>query len=1405
MKPYCFLVEKSCLYAYICRLIYTAAFLCGMFSYGFAQSSKAIFKHLTINEGLSQNTVYCILQDHEGYIWIGTEDGLNKYDGYEFTIYKHDVNDRNSLSNSQINALLEDDKGNLWIGTSDGINLYNRKHNHFSHIYTISKKTSEANDYITAFIQDKRGNMWIATYDGLKLYNPANKTFVKYPTGNNEPDNQSKKVQTIFEGNNGILWVGTNKGLRLFDTYKRRFIPEPAILENNTVLKGSGIRAINRDKKGTYWIATETAGVFRYDPTYQTCVNYRQQSNNPNSLLSDIVRDIFIVDDNEIWMGTREGLSVLKDGRFNNYKYDKYDPDALSHNSVRYIMKDKSGNMWLGTFAGGVNIFYAGSNNFIHLAEAIGIRPGLNHRVVSSMLNNGNGTFWVGTEGGGLNYIDRKSNLYQSYPILDEQKNLISNNVKSLCKDKNGNIWVGTFDGLANFNVKSHAVTVYRSLSTNPNPGENQIYALSATADGGVWIGTNGAGLQFIDNNGKLTSYTHNSKDVHSISSNNISAILKDVNHNGYWIGTQRGINYFDLKTQKFIQYKYNEADRFSLKYNSVLTLFIDLKQRLWIGTEGGGLTYLDRKTNRFYAIGGKEELANDVVHAINEDQRGNLWLSTNKGLSKIKFKQFSLPFKGSDLMISNYSVTDGLQSNQFSSNSTAKDDNGALLFGGINGISYFDPYKITVNTFKPPVVFTDFLIRNKPVSSGDEESPLKNQINETNEITLTHDQGFISFKFAALNYINPDKNQYAYKMEGFRGDEDWHYVGNQRIATYTNLNAGTYVFKVKAANNDGLWNNSIKSIKLIVLPPWWKTWWAYLIYAFIISTLLYAFYYYSLKTARLKNELVFEQLSHEKDQELSQRKLTFFTNISHEIKTPLTLILAPLEKLVSMNEGNNKIQNQLMLMQRNGERLIRLINQLLDFRKFESGNMNLQAAEGNIVRFVNEIFIAFEAYAQSKKISFKFNSKQEEIKVFFDRDKLEKILYNLLSNALKFTHENGKIILNIKTDKDYVFINVEDNGQGIPEQNIDKIFECFNHFSDPRFSVHGTGIGLSFSKGLVELHHGELTVKSSVAAENGSGYTCFTVKLPLGSAHLKAAEINPDFKDSENIAQYYKLGLNTEQPLIYTAEPDTDSTDKPIMLVVEDNADVLNFIAYTFMNNYKVYTAPDGLKGWEIAVEIIPDIIISDVMMPQMNGTMLCNKIKSDIRTSHIPVVLLSARTPLIFKIEGLETSADDYITKPFSVNILEARVRNLVESRKKLRDRYRKEISLQPQNVAITSPDEKFLSKVMNFIEANIAEPTLTVEELGKEIGMSRATLYRKMKALTNQTAIEFIRGVRIKRAAQLLEQNKFNVSEVAYMVGFMDVDYFRKCFKEQFGYTPKEYTHYSNNSAGFKQGSV
>lgn len=576
----------------------------------------------------------------------------------------------------------------------------------------------------------------------------------------------------------------------------------------------------------------------------------------------------------------------------------------------------------------------------------------------------------------------------------------------------------------------------------------------------------------------------------------------------------------------------------------------------------------------------------------------------------------------------------------------------------------------------------------------------------------------------------------------------------------------------------------------------------AYTIYALFVIFLLYIFYNFSQKNAKLKNKLLFDQMAHEKEQELNQQKLRFFTNISHEIKTPLTLILAPLDKLIKMNEGNNRIANQLMLMQRNGDRLIRLINQLLDFRKFETGNVKLAAAEGDIVKFTKEVFIAFEVYTHQKSLDMQFSSEKEQIMVWFDRDKLEKILYNLLSNAIKFTPEGGHIAVNIKLgynqevvyDLDqpsHVISEIVDNGLGISSENIGKIFDRYNHFDSSDTNLFGTGIGLSYSKGLVELHHGQLSVISQRASGGNNGHTCFTIKLPLGREHLAEDEVIFDFKSSDDIQHYKEDLYHPELNSPAKKEVVLGNTDNkaPVMLVVEDNLDVRKLVAGNFTDDFEIHEAEDGEQGLMLAREVIPDIIISDVMMPRMSGIAFCKEIKSDYRTSHIPVILLTARTPLIFKLEGLEIGADDYITKPFNLHFLEARVWNLLASRQKLKERYRKEFFLQPKDVAINSPDEMFLEKVIKFIEDNLAEPALNVEELGREIGMSRITLYRKIKGLTGQTVVEFIRSFRLKRAAQLLAQNHLQVNEISYMVGFQDVDYFRKCFKEQFGYTPTQ----------------
>lgn len=1348
-----------------------------------AQTTPVNFKHLTINDGLSQNTVFSIYQDDKGFIWFGTEDGLNRFDGYEFKVYKNEPNQPNSLQNNQVNVITEDAHKQLIVGTAGGLSFFNRETESFENIVVPRKeKDLQSSNFVTSLAFNK-DEMWVGTYDGLKLYDLRTKKFREdiLPKGFN-----AANVLALYKDKVGKLWISYRNGLKCLDLNRRSTVDLPSSLAIALAKSPSTVRVIKQDRHGDFWFGTEQSGLFYLNLQQNSCTNFRYDPNNANSLPINVVRDLYFNSDGTLWIGTRKGLCVFDQQKkqFTTYTTNKYDRGSLSHRSILKILPDKQGNIWIGTYAGGINIFNRANLNFALIGEQMGSRAGLTNAVVSSILHDEKNALWIGTEGGGLNYLNREEQIFTAYNLKNE--NVISENIiKSLEKDQKGNIWIGAFDGLSYFNTTTKTQTVYPIKKDPAFRGRSQIYSLLADGNG-LWVGTNGGGLMYINPAKKEEKiFVANANNKNSLIGNNVTALVKDKLGN-LWIGTLQGLCYFNFKTQQFNRFVRITNGNFSLTANNITCLFIDSQNRFWIGTRGGGLNRYDRAKNRFYHYTEKEGLSNNVIRAINEDGKGRIWLSSNKGITVFNPSSTKLSFQ-------NYSVIDGLQSNQFLSNATDRLSSGELLFGGINGVSTFFPEQIVVNKNVAPVVFTDFLINNKPIDFTKEDSPIKKNVDEVRNITLPYDQAYITIKFAMLNYLNTAKNSYAYKLQGF-GNDDWHNVKDQRSATYTNLDAGKYVFMVKAANGDGVWNTKIDQIFIQVLPPWHKTWWAYLIYLLVIAGLLYLFYYFSYKTAKLKNELDFEQLSHEKDQELSQRKLTFFTHISHEIKTPLTLILSPIEKLIN-TVLDQKIQQQLKLIYRNGERLMRLTNQLLDYRKFETGNMKLQAAEGNMVRFVKEIMVAFQAYAASKKIEFKLITTQKSIRVWFDRDKMEKVMYNLISNALKFTPSGGIIILRLTeaTDQTEIKIAVEDNGIGISPEILPTIFDQFQHYNTNGTNNEGTGLGLSFSKGLVAMHHGKIEVSSEL-----DGATIFTVHLPLGNAHLSKEEIIENYNDSEDIRIYSKAEkINLSESSIVKKQQvlSANLSQRLIMLVVEDNAEVLQFVGSHFAEDFDVILASDGLEGWDRAISALPDIIISDVMMPNLTGTELCEKIKNDPRTSHIPMILLTARETLLYKIEGLETGADDYIVKPFNLKHLEVRIWNLLESRIKLREKYSRDLTLQPVNIAITSIDEKFLEKTMRYIETNMAEESLTVEGLSKEIGMSKATLYRKLKALTNQNTNEFIRTVRLNRAAQLLKQQKLNVSEIAYLVGFNDQDYFRKCFKEQFGCTPKAFATKDN----------
>lgn len=1353
-----------------------------------AQVNNPRFKHLGIADGLSQSSVYCMYQDKKGFVWIGTTYGLSRYDGYEFKHFKYQKENPHSISSNELIALAEDDAGNLLVGTAAGLDIFDRKKERFDKILLSGQQSAVG--FVRTIYKDSREYIWAGTEKGLLQYDPSARSLK--PVALNTLAGVHV-ASAISEDAEHVLWIGYGNTIVRYDPATQKLLPLPRSLQQNPYFTRSAVYIIKHDAAQNVWIGTERDGLIVLYDKGQRCVNYRADT-RPVPLNNDMVRAIGFEKENT-WIGTRNGLYIINEkGEITRHlQVDKYDPASLSGNSIMCFMNDNAGSTWVGTFAGGISINQPGNDNFSYIRERLDQKLGLNNKVVSRIVEDKQQNLLIATEGGGLNFFDRKKNDYHYIHVSPNSDHLINQEiVKTIQLDEKDNAWIGTLEGLFYYD-RSSGITRRYPLSTSAQTIlEEQVYALAKDEDG-LWIGSKG-GLLYLRKDGLISRYKHDPREPLSLVSNSINAILKDA-YGGVWVGTENGLSYLKKGADRFVNYL--AEDPGSLNGNSILCIFEDVNGVIWAGTRGAGIKLFNRQENRFYTIDAGNGLPDNIVHGIVQDRQGSLWISFNQSIAKIVLKKKIPPFDPGDVQVTNYSVNNGLGSNEFLT-ATCNTTAGEIMFGGVNGIVSFQPEKMVLNKIKPPVVLTDLLIKNTPAVIDGDHSPLTESVTYAKEITLTHEQAYFTLRFAALNYINSRTNQYAYMLEGLSGEKDWNYVGNQQSATYTNLDAGTYTFKVKAANNDGLWNNAYTTLRIRVLPPIWKTWYAYLLYTAIIGALLYLFYAYSIKTDRLKNDLQMQQLNREKDQELIQRKLSFFTNISHEIKTPLTLILAPMEKLVTLVQGNTKALSQLTMMQRNGERLLRLTNQLLDFRKLESGDMQLQVQENDIVYFVKEIVSSFEVYAQHRDVQLSCETAGEKIMAWFDEDKLEKILFNLLSNALKFTPPGGKVTLSLEKTNDEVVLSVKDNGNGISADHLEKIFQPFYHYNDTGARIDGTGIGLAFTKALAELHHGTIMVDSTTASASGTGgSTCFTVTFPSERARYADAEIHEMNAKAERLSYQPVIPLRLTGDEQGEQEPVAgEMEDKPVMLIVEDNPEVLSFMTTHFGTTYLVHVAANGKEGWEAAVKLIPDIIISDVMMPEMNGTELCRELKTDPRTSHIPVILLTARTPLAYRVEGFETGADDYITKPFSLALLQVRVNNLLTSRKLLRERYRKDITLQPTNIAITPADELFLGKVMQFIDDNIMEPSLNVEELGREVSMSRVTLYRKIKALTSQSTIEFIRSVRLKKAAQFLKTKEYTVNEVAYMVGFSDVDYFRKWFKQEFGRTPKEFASDQKN---------
>lgn len=1336
-----------------------------------AQIRHSYFNNYTIRDGLTDNIIHCIYQDSRGWMWLGSSFGLVRFDGYSFKKFDIGTQECDILSKSLVRTIIEDKNKDIWIGTENqGIFIYNRESCSLKQIMKRGKYTELCSNSIWSIVEDSEGFLWIATERGLNRFDPENKSFTEYTsTTQGEFRLKDDFVRVLRIDHNGNLWIGTNQGITLFD-FKRN-TSQHYFARTPTEKRENEIWEIFEDSKNQIWAGTYLGGMKRLNVVTNEFEEVVLEKNNERATT---VRSIVQDKEGNYWVATRGGLYQMqaRDQKVTHYEHIDLDDNSLGHNSVIKLIIDKKGDLWAGT-RDGISYLNFSKQAFGNLPGGKNYGYTLNNSEIYLLWEGFDNDLWIGTESGGINIYNYTTNKV-SY--ITREDGLTNNCIKAICNSQDGNLLIGTYLG----------------------------------------------GLNILDlKSGRIEHLLHSPYDTTSISSNDVWAILRD-SRDLIWVGTASGLDLFDPKTKTFRHFgeKYNVSNVLMVYEDSRGRIWVysenlkltmidtdgkirdfpyasramcdDSDHNLWIGTLGNGLLKLDPETNETKIYTVDDGLCNNIIYGIINVENRYLWLSTINGISR--FDMQKQEFK-------NYFHNDGLLNSQYNYGAFLKENDGTLVFGGGKGVDFIYLEKLDENRFEPPIVFTDFRVFNEqvPLKPGENEvNTLSNLISETKQIVLDYDQNMLSFEFAALNYANSNKNEYQYKLEGF--DRGWNKIGNERRATYTNLDPGEYTLRVIGSNNDGLYNMEGATMSVIILPPYWKTWWFKLIILLILILLCFAVYVVISNREKLKSQLLFERQSTRKMQELDRLKHQFFMNISHEIRTPLSLISGPVEKLLQLESEHSERKSLLEIIQRNTLNLKKLINQLLDYRKLETGNIKLQLKQGNISRFISEIYQSFTSLAIERKIDFTFKSIAENIESYFDPDIIEKALNNLLSNAFKYTQEGGKIDLTVSlifaddidenknykpafdkellTYKQYLQIVVHDNGIGIPGEQQDKIFNRFIQLNHDVVSRRGgTGIGLSLAKELVKIHDGHIRVKSK---ENKGSR--FTILIPF-------IEENPELIKADDNPPVSDMHETTDIPQQDRSLPKVDS-HQPLLLIVEDNPDIRLFIKHHFEPEYFLYEARNGKEGWDKTLEVIPDAIIADIMMPEMDGKEFCRKVKRDERTSHIPIIILTALSSPENQKAGIDAGADDYVTKPFDVSLLKARIDNILSIRKSLRERYSREMILKPRDIILASPDEKFLKRIIATIEKNMDNIELDVDTLAQQMCVSRTQLYRKIAALTDMTPKEFVRDIRLERAAQFILQEKLTINEIALRTGFNDISYFRKCFKDKFGMSASDF---------------
>jgi signal transduction histidine kinase/ligand-binding sensor domain-containing protein/DNA-binding response OmpR family regulator len=1360
-----------------------------------AQTDQYRFLRLGTDNGLSHNRVNCILQDSRGFMWFGTMSGLNRYDGYNFHVFKHDLRDSTTLIDDYIAQIMEGPDRKLWIQTRNGLNIYDpltEKFNRSPEAYL--KELAIPDGGITDIHKDKKGNFWlIHPKYGLFKYLPATRTTKRIM----QPGNVLPGIVAGFgEDSQGFFWVIYQDGLiEKLDNETNAVIYRTTALTNLTKGELLGYNLFI-DKQDELWIYVPGApkGIYYYNP-FLGVIRPINTETGAIHLNRSIVNGVLQDKKGKIWIGTDHGGVNLLDKKDFSIRYllnNNDDNKSLSQNSIIAMHSDNSGIVWIGTYKQGINYYYENSIQFALYRRQPSNPNSLSYDDVNRFAEDKRGNLWIGTNGGGLIYFDRESGKFKQFLHDPDNPNSLANDViVSLWIDHQQKLWIGTYyGGLDCYDGKNF--THYRHDPKDTSTiSDDRVWEIYEDSQNNLWVGTLGGGVNLLDR--KKNSF-YRFGGTSSVSY--VFAFMEDRDGN-FWIGTMDGLDLKLKEQNKVVHYVHQEKDHSSLSNNNILCILQDSRGMTWIGTREG-LNLFDKKTNSFRTFRTEDGLPDNTILNILEDDKANLWISTPNGISKAavainkKPAELALQFK-------NYDEMDGLQGKEFNENAAWKSSRGELIFGGAKGFNIFYPDNAPTNKTRPTVVLTDFEIFNKSMKVGDKSGKrviLEKAIPETKEITLAYKDNVIAIEFAALNFSNTEKSKYAYKLEGFNKEWLLTDAGNRK-ATYTNLDPGEYTFRVKASNEDGLWNEEGVTLKITVLPPIWRTPLAYIIYGLFAIGLLWLGRRIVVQRTRMRFQMEQERKESQRMHKLDLMKIRFFTNVSHEFRTPLALILTPIEKMLkSATDATQKSHYQ--LIHRNAKRLLNLVNQLLDFRKLEMDELYLNFSQDDMVRLVKDIGCSFSDIAEKKNIRFSFHSHVDKVVASFDKVKLERILFNLLSNAFKFTHEGGQVEMELNSrrnegdNRETVIITVKDTGIGISPQKKDRIFERFFQDELPGDMLNqGSGIGLAITKEFVRLHGGTIRVDS----EPGKG-SCFTIELPVISAPVVSGEPVENGEIAEAALANGNGHLVPENGNGHLSTEIKVKTGQKVngkkfsILLAEDNEDFRFYLKDNLREAYEIIEAKNGKEGWQKALGQHPDLVVSDIMMPEMSGIDLCRKLKDDVRTSHIPVILLTARSSEEIQMEGFSTGANDYITKPFNFQILISRINNLLVQQQNLKKSFQKQIEINPSEIKVDSEDEKLLRQTMEIVQKNLDNPDFSVEDLSKALLMSRAAMYKKITALTGITPSEFIRSVRLKSAAQLLEKTKMTVAQVAFEVGFNNTKYFVKYFKEEYNMLPTAY---------------